>query len=158
MTPPKTRTRHGLNAAMARVKLRGISAIDRRSAAARSYLAFKSQLVTDLGGAENLSAQRLSLVESASLSQLYLSHLDAYLLSLPSLLNRRAKTVIPALLQRQQLESALLRTLSALGLERQQPPPKSITAYLAERAPVAPPTAPPDDDELDDEPETEDGL
>ncbi len=44
MTARRAYTRHGLTAPMARVRLRGFTAIDRRTAAARASLAFKREL------------------------------------------------------------------------------------------------------------------
>jgi len=55
---------------------------------------------------------------SRSAPGLYVDHCDAFLMEQPSLILKRRKTVLPILLQRQQLADSLARTLSLLGLER----------------------------------------
>ena len=70
MTPPRTYSRHGLNALKVQVKVRGLQAIDKRTAAAQSLLAWRNELLTDLGGEESVSAQQIALVEMATRTRL----------------------------------------------------------------------------------------
>ena len=49
-------SRHGLNALKARVMVRGLQAIDRRTAAAQTLLAYRKELLADLGGETTVSA------------------------------------------------------------------------------------------------------
>jgi len=65
MTERRSYSRHGLNVLKARVKVRGLAAIDKRTAAARALITWRSELLADLGGAETVSAQQLALVEMA---------------------------------------------------------------------------------------------
>src|SRR5580704_17817802 len=74
------RSRHGLDALKARVKIRGLSAIDRRTSAGKELILWRSELLKDLGGEENISIQRLALVDMAVRTRLFLSHIDAFLL------------------------------------------------------------------------------
>jgi hypothetical protein len=113
-----TASRHGLGALKARVSLKGLSAIDARTVAARSLIAWRSELLRDLGGEESISAQRLTLVDMAVRARLFLDHLDSYLLAQSSLINRRSKRIIAALRERQQLADGLARVLGQLGLDR----------------------------------------
>jgi hypothetical protein len=83
-------SRHGLNAAMARISLRGYKAIDRRTVAAREMLAFRDEIVSALGGEAELSPQRRRLVDLAARALLYLDHLDAWLGQQRSLIRQRA--------------------------------------------------------------------
>ena len=53
---------HGLPALKAKVKLRGLHAIDRRTAAARALLAWRDELITALGGLETVTPQEMALV------------------------------------------------------------------------------------------------
>src|SRR5438128_2050195 len=99
----KIGTRHGLNAAMARIKLKGFGAIDRRTAAARETLAFRRELIAALGGEQQLSPQRRRVVDLAVRAALFLDHLDGFLVEQKSLVNHRSRSVIPALVQRQTL-------------------------------------------------------
>jgi hypothetical protein len=130
---PSKHSRHGLNALKVAVKVRGLSAIDGRTLAAQSLFAWKEELLRDLGGEESISAQRMALVESAVRTRLFLDHLDSFLLSQSSLINRRSKRMIPALRERQQLADGLARVLGQLGLERVPKPVPELEAYIAEK-------------------------
>jgi hypothetical protein len=126
------RPRTGLNALKARVKVRGLAAIDGRTVAARALLDWQRHLVTDLGGEAAISAQQRALVEVATRSKLYVDHLDAFLMEQRSLVNARRKAVLPVLRERQTLADSLARILGQLGLERRQAPAKSLQAVIAE--------------------------
>src|SRR5688572_3139349 len=52
----RTYSRTGLNALKARVKVRGLVAIDRRTAAARDLIAWRNELVRHLGGGVEVTA------------------------------------------------------------------------------------------------------
>jgi len=106
---------------MARIKLRGLSAIDRRTAAARATLAFKRELIAALGGEAGLSPQRRKLIDLAARASLLLDHIDAWLFQQRSLVNARAKTLLPVLVQRQAIADHLTRLLDKLGLDRHGP-------------------------------------
>jgi len=103
---------------MDRVSVRGMAAIDRRSAAYRSVKAWRREMVESLGGEEALSAQRKTLLDLAARTQLYLSHVDAFLFEQKSLVNRRKKSILPILRERSQLADSLMRQLQALGMDR----------------------------------------
>src|SRR5215813_10129713 len=131
MTAPRPYSRHGLNAPMARIKLRGFSAIDRRTAAARATLAFKHELIAALGGEAGLSPQRRKLIDLAARASLLLNHVDAWLFEQRSLVNARAKTLLPVLVQRQALADHLTRLLDKLGLDRvPQKPVGQVVVYM----------------------------
>src|SRR6266481_1001122 len=126
-------SRHGLNRAMTRIKLRGLEAIDHRTAPARALLAWREQLITDLGGLDALSAQKLALVNLAATTRALIDHADNWLLSQPSIINKRRKAFVPIVAQRQALCDGLSHLLGQLGLERQQKPIKSLQQHIAER-------------------------
>jgi hypothetical protein len=130
--PARSYSRHGLNAIKARVKLRGLAAIDMRTVAAREMLAFRDELVAALGGDTELSPQRRKLVDLATRASLYLNHVDAWLAEQETLINRRSRSVLPVLLQRQTLADHLARLLDRLGLDRVPPKARSLTAYISE--------------------------
>jgi hypothetical protein len=115
--PTRTYSRHGLNALKARVKVRGLGAIDQRTSAAQGLVKLRENLIRDLGGAENVSTQQLVLVDQVIRLRLYIDHLDAWLIEQPSLVNKRTRSLLPALMQRAQLADSLARHLAALGLE-----------------------------------------
>src|SRR5262245_58963155 len=118
MTARRSYTRHGLTAPMVRIKLAGFSAIDRRTAAARATLAFKKELIAALGGEAVLSPQRRKLSDMEARASMLLDHVDAWLFQQRSLVNARAKTLLPVLVQRQALADHLTRLLDKLGLDR----------------------------------------
>jgi hypothetical protein len=130
--PARTYSRHGLNAAMARINLRGFQAIDRRTAAARASLAFKAELVSALGGEADLSPQRRRLIDMAVRAALLLDHIDAWLFEQRSLVNLRTRSMLPVLQQRQALADHLARLLDRLGLERVPNRVQSLEEIAAE--------------------------
>src|SRR5262245_15964660 len=85
------RTRTGLRALKSRVTVRGLAAIDRRTAAARTLLDFRRDLLDDLGGEPHISAARLALVDVAVRTRLHLDHVDAFLMEQSSLIVKRAR-------------------------------------------------------------------
>jgi len=116
---------------MARIKLRGFSAIDRRTVAARETLAFKHELIAALGGEAQLSPQRRKLIDLASRASLLLDHIDAWLFQQRSLVNARAKTLLPVLGQRQALADHLTRLLDKLGIDHvPQKPVGQVVVYM----------------------------
>ena len=125
MKPLRAYSRHGLNAVKTRVKLRGLAAIDMRTVAAREMLAFRDELIAALGGDTEVSPQQRKLVDLAARASLYLDHLDAWLAGQQTLVNRRSRSVLPVLLQRQSIAEHLARLLDRLGLDRAAP--KQIT-------------------------------
>ncbi len=123
-------TRHGLSALKARVTVRGLHAIDMRTAAAQALLAWKQELLRDLGGEENVSAQRITVVEMVVRTKLYIDHVDAWLMEQDSLVNRRKKSLLPVVKERQALVDSLSRLLSQLGLQRVPKAIPSLQDYL----------------------------
>jgi hypothetical protein len=136
---PKRRvyTRHGRSAALVRVRLQGFGAVDRRTAAARATLAFRSELVSALGGEADLSPQRRRLVDLAARASLLLDHVDSWLLAQKTLVvgAGRAKTLVPVLTQRQSIAEHLAKLLDRLGLDRAARKPVTIEAIRAEAGP-----------------------
>ena len=133
MKAAKPRSRHGLTVPMVRVKLRGFRALDRRMAGAREALGFKSELATALGGEADLSPQRRRLVDLAARASLLVDHVDAWLFEQRSLVNARAKTLLPVLVQRQALADHLARLLDKLGLDRVPQRVPALDEYVREK-------------------------
>ena len=110
----------------------GSKAIDGRSSVGVALRRWKADLVQDLGGDDSISTQQETLIELAVRSKIMLDSIDACLLTQPSLINARLRTLIPlvlqrqtladglAVLQRQTLADGLARYLSQLGLERRR--------------------------------------
>jgi hypothetical protein len=122
--------RHGKNALMARVKLKGLSCLDKRTQGAKDLLAWRGELLAALGGAENVSPQKRALVDIITRTRLYLDVLDHWLLAQPSLVIVRRRSIIPALRERQGLADSLARLLGQIGLERQAGPIMDLKDYI----------------------------
>jgi hypothetical protein len=113
MTGRRTSSRHGLNPLKARVKVRGLTVIDRRTAAAQALLAWRTELLADLGGEVAVSAQQMALVEAAVRTRLYVDSLDAWIMEHGSPVNARRRGVHLVVRERQQLVDSLARLLRA---------------------------------------------
>lgn len=127
-------SRHGLNALKARVKVRGLAAIDQRTVEARALLEWREDLLADLGGAAAVTAAQLALVDLAARTRLFVDHLDAYLLEQTGgLVNKRRRAIYPVLRERQVLVDSLARLLGQLGLERRQREAPLLSEYIAKK-------------------------
>jgi hypothetical protein len=115
-----------------RVDLRGLAAINRHSPGARDVVAWRDELRAACGGTD-LSPQREMLVELAGRTRVLLDVVDTYLMTLPTIINRRYKKLMPIILQRNQLAESLQKTLDRLGLDRRAKPIEDLDAYLERR-------------------------
>ena len=110
--------KHGLHTLKGAVRGLGSRVIDKRTTLGRALAKWRSDLIRDLGGRETISTQREALVDLAVKSKLILDSIDAWLLTQPSLVNARKRSLLPAVKERQQLADGLARYLGQLGLER----------------------------------------
>jgi hypothetical protein len=124
------KTRFELRSLRRRVEIRGLSAIDQRTAGARSLLTWRAELIEALGGEAQLSPQIVTLVEQVTRLKLFLDHTDAFLLSLPSIVNSRKKKLIPIVKDRLALAAELRATLQLIGLKKI---PKLVSSIDPER-------------------------
>jgi hypothetical protein len=102
-----------------RIQLRGLSQVDKRFAAAKSLIAWRDAVVADLGGEENLTAMKRAVVEEATRAKLFLDHVDQYLLSLDTVIDKRSRRVRAIVEQRMRVGEHLMKQMDRLGLERQ---------------------------------------
>lgn len=130
-TRPYSQT--GIHTVKRAIQLRGLAALDQRSHTARALLDWRRDLLTDLGGKEQVTAAQYALVEMAARTKLFIDHLDAWLLARPQLVIYRKRSAFPVLIQRQHLVDSLVRILSQLGLERKGPKALDLGEYLATR-------------------------
>ncbi len=110
--------KHGLYSMKRIVNEQGLRTIDGRSSIGRALSRWRSDLIRDLGGDTAISTQQEALVDLAVKSKLLLDSIDAWLLQQPSLVNKRKRTLLPVVRERQQLADGLARYLNQLGLER----------------------------------------
>jgi hypothetical protein len=108
----------------------GLKVIDERTKLGRELMAWRPQLVEDLGGAERLSAQQQALLDIVMRTKLLLDTVDHWLIRQPSLVDKRKRQLYPAVVQRTQLADSLARHLGALGLARVAREANSLSDYL----------------------------
>src|SRR5207249_4224128 len=71
-----------------------------RTALGRALREWRGALVSDLGGPEAITTQQAALVEMAVRTKLLLDSVDAYVLSMPSPVNKRARCLFPVVKER----------------------------------------------------------
>jgi hypothetical protein len=91
---------------------------------------WRSALVQDLGGEAAISAQQRAIVEMCSKTYLILSSIDRWMLSQPSLINKKRRVLFGIVTQRQQLADSLARHLQTLGLERRPTKVPTLSDYV----------------------------
>lgn len=125
------------------VRLLGSRTIDRRTRVGRALAAWCTDLANDLGGLAALSTQQRAIIEQAATTRLILDSIDGWLAKQPSVIDKRKRALLPVVRERQSLADALVRYLTALGLERRAKDPLDLNAYLqAKQQPAAPPGNP----------------
>jgi hypothetical protein len=132
-TGPGRPVMHGTKGLKHAVNTLGSRAIDRRTSMGRALAAWRSELLADLGGIDAVSTQELALVEEAVKTKLILDSVDAWLLSQATLINKRSRSVLPAVRDRQALVSTLRGLLGDLGLKRRSKAMPSLGEYLTQR-------------------------
>jgi hypothetical protein len=115
---PRAYPKHGLVTLKQGFKALGSRMIDKQTTLGKSLTRWRADLIGDLGGADDISTQQSALVDLAVRSKLILDSIDAWLLTQPSLVNARKRSLLPAVIQRQALADGLARYLTQLGLER----------------------------------------
>jgi len=99
----------------------------------RELRAWRDGLVADLGGPDAVSTQQVALIEKAVTQKLICDSLDAYVLAMGSLVDKRHRTMWPIVRERAAQVTLLQSLLRDLGLERRQKPVPSLAEYLAQR-------------------------
>lgn len=109
---------HGLHKLKRAVSLLGGRTIDRRYRVGKALAAWRDEIIADLGGNDNISAQERTIIDACVGNKLLLNSVDVWLSAQPSLINTRKRQLYPIVLQRQQLQDSLIRGLTTLGLKR----------------------------------------
>lgn len=128
--PNPRNTQHGLTLMKRAIREHGTRAIDRRTSLGKALDHWRSELVADLGGTDQVSTQQYTIITIAVKTKLLLDSLDTWLLKQPSLINYRKRSVHPVVLQRQQLADSLVRYMTQLGLEKKAKKVLSLSDYL----------------------------
>ena len=123
-------TTHGLCALKKIITTRGMQAVSARSYAVKAVRAWEAELIRDLGGAENLSTQKRTIVEMCCRTRLFIEHIDSWIMLQDFLVYNRKKKLIPVVQQRQALCDSLTRMLAQLGLDRVAKRVPTLEEYL----------------------------
>ena len=94
--------------------------LDMRFRTGRALVRWRLELVQDLGGEDAISTQQAALIELCVRSKLMIDTVDNWILSQDSLVNKKKKSLLPVVVQRQSLADGLAKYLSMLGLERKR--------------------------------------
>lgn len=117
----------------------------KRTALGRELRAWRDSLVADLGGPGAVSTQQVAPIEKAVTQKLVCDSLDAYVLAMGSLVDRRHRTLWPIVRERAAQVNLLQSLLRDLGLQRKPAPVPILAEYIAQkaaaRAAAAQPTA-----------------
>jgi len=111
--PPRDYRKHGLT----RLLRNRMRQLDGRSALSQSIAKYRAELLSSLGGSENLSAMELTILETCSRDWILLQSIDAYILQTGAF-NKKRRQAYPLTVQRMQIADSLTRRLQALGLQR----------------------------------------
>ncbi len=123
--------KHGLDRLKTAVRLLGARTVDRRTAVGKALAEWRSELIADLGGRDDISTQVAAVVELAVRNKLLLDSIDAWLLTQRSLVDNRRRALLPVVKERQALADALARYMTMLGLERRKKTVQDLNAYVA---------------------------
>jgi hypothetical protein len=112
--------KHGLITMKRALSALGSRAIDGRFKVSKELAKWRRDLIEDLGGEENISVQQQTLADLCVKSKLMLDSVDSWILTQKTLIVARRKSLLPVVLQRQQLADGLARYLNQLGLSKRQ--------------------------------------
>jgi hypothetical protein len=130
---PRTYSKHGLTVLKRGVLKLGGRVLDMRTTVGKALTDWRGELLRDLGGAEAVTTQQLAIVDLAVKTKLILDSIDAWCFAQPTLINRRRRSVLPVVRERQQLADSLAKYMNMLGLERRTKPIQSLGDYVASR-------------------------
>jgi hypothetical protein len=85
----------------------------------RALHGWRESLVADLGGPDAISTQQIAFVDLAVRTKLLVDSVDAYVLAMPSPVNRQRRCLHPVVKERQSLVTQLQSILRDLSLARQ---------------------------------------
>ena len=108
---PREYNRHGLTPAKQALRTWGERAIDGRTRQGKALAAWKADLLEDLGGPEQVSAQQLTVLEMAARTKILLDGIDAWLFEQPSLVNKSKRALFAVVRERQALADSRGRDL-----------------------------------------------
>jgi hypothetical protein len=110
----------------------GNRVVSKRTRAGKALLAWREDLVSDLGGPESISSQEAALLDVAVRTKWILDSVDAWIISQPSPVSNKTRGVLTAVRDRAALAGTLKGCLEAVGMRRRSKPVPSLEQYVAE--------------------------
>ncbi len=131
---PQKRQQHGLTPAKRAVKKHGVGALDQRTTEAKELARWRTALVDDLGGPDEISTQQETLIELAARQIVLLHLIDNWVFAEPEsrVFRKRDKTVYALTKERQRIADGLARYLAQLGMERVARKGRDLATWQAE--------------------------
>jgi hypothetical protein len=130
----KNASTHGLFAARRALNDFGLRAIDGRSALGVAIREFRASVINDLGGETGLSVQQLALLDMTVRTKLMLDSIDVFILSQPSIVDKRRRSLLPIVRERASLANSFVEHMRVLGLEKRKPPVPTLAEIIAQHA------------------------
>ena len=94
-------------------------------------------MLNHCGGERLVSAVRRRIIERIVFTEYQLDCLDLYLVKLgPRIVNRRKRTLVPIVRERDALVSTLTKLYEQIGLDPRKPPIPTLAEYMATTAKV----------------------
>lgn len=124
---------HGFHALKKAWSKLGNRMLDGRSTAAVALRKWRAEIIEDLGGPDNMSAQKETIVDLACRNRLILHSVDTWIFEQETLIHKSKKRLaclLPVVIQRQALADSLAKYMGMLGLERRHKV-KSLTEILS---------------------------
>ncbi len=132
-TDDQTKALKRLRLMRRRINIQGLTRMDERTSGAKQLIEWRAELTAALGGAD-VSPQRATLIELAARAKLLLDHCDAFILTLPTFIIRRKKSVMPIVRERQAIAEHLAKLLERLGLDKQMKRVEDLDAWIERKA------------------------
>jgi hypothetical protein len=128
------RQTHGVLSLKRAIRTLGNRVVDERTKVGKALAAWRSELLRDLGGLECISTQEAALVDAAAKTKLLLDNVDSWLLSQGTLINRKHRSVIAAVRDRNAIVNTLRGLFADLGIKRRSREVETLDSIAREYA------------------------
>ncbi len=130
---PRAYTKHGLTPLIQAVKTAGTGVLDRRTQVWRQLSAWwrARGVIEDRGEAWRTSTLELDAIDQLGKLKLIADSAVEVVLTLPTIYNKRNRSLLPVALQTMNAINSYLKAATALGLESRASPVPSLDEYLS---------------------------
>jgi hypothetical protein len=131
LSPSQT---HGVKSLKRAINTLGRRTIDKRTRVGKRHAHLRDTVIDALGGRAVLTPQKKLLVDEVILTKLMLDSVNHWIVAQPTIINKRQKSVIAAVRDRNGLVNILRALLQDLGLERHATLVPTLADYLSTKA------------------------